>query len=167
MKLNPLEFSCLKATDYSIPPQSVHWLYFSVSVNVRVCQCIVRNTVFYSYQGWTKKTQFCPPTTRTVLHSFVLPPVPRQLTPPVTLLGSYCTLTSTLVGQHSTARLSMILASSGSSSSTAAFHNRTEFGTCSRARKGQITRVPGRLLQLNKKCPPLSTPTPHILWVLW
>lgn len=97
----------------------------------------------------------------------VLPPVPRQLKPPVTLLGSYCTLTSTLVGQHSTARLSMILASSGSSSSTAAFHNRTEFGTCSRARKGQITRVPGRLLQLNKKCPPLSTHTPHILWILW
>lgn len=47
-------------------------------------------------------------------------------------------LTSTLVGQHSTARLNMILASSGSSSSTAAFHNRTEFGTCSRARNGQI-----------------------------
>lgn len=46
-------------------------------------------------------------------------------------------LTSTLVGQHSTARLSMILASSGSSSSTAAFHKRTEFGTCSRAGKGQ------------------------------
>lgn len=46
-------------------------------------------------------------------------------------------LTSTLVGQHSTARLSMILASSGSSSSTAAFHKRTEFGTCSRAEKGQ------------------------------
>lgn len=46
-----------------------------------------------------------------------------------------CQLTSTLVGQHSTARLSIILASSGSSSSTAAFHKRTEFGTCSRARK--------------------------------
>lgn len=46
-------------------------------------------------------------------------------------------LTSTLVGQHSTARLSMILASSGSSNSTAAFHKRTEFGTCSRAREAK------------------------------
>lgn len=46
-----------------------------------------------------------------------------------------CARTSTLVGQHSTARLSMILASSGSSSSTAAFHKRTELGTCSRAEK--------------------------------
>merc|ERR1712012_580787 len=37
------------------------------------------------------------------------------------------------VGQHSTARPSIILASSGSSNSTASFHNRTELGICSRA----------------------------------
>lgn len=49
------------------------------------------------------------------------------------LYSTLLALTSTLVGQHSTARLSMILASSGSSNSTAAFHKRTEFGTCSRA----------------------------------
>ncbi len=40
---------------------------------------------------------------------------------------------STLVGQHSTDLLSRIRASSGSSSSTAAFHRRTELGTCSKA----------------------------------
>lgn len=51
------------------------------------------------------------------------------------LYFTFLKLTSTLVGQHSTARLSMILASSGSSNSTAAFHKRTEFGTCSRARE--------------------------------
>lgn len=45
------------------------------------------------------------------------------------------------MGQHSTARLSMIRASSGSSSSTAAFHKRTELGTCSSAGKGH-TRNP-------------------------
>ena len=41
--------------------------------------------------------------------------------------------TSTLVGQHSTARLNMMRASSSSSSSTAAFHSRTELGMCSSA----------------------------------
>lgn len=77
-------------------------------------------------------------------------------------------LTSTLVGQHSTARLSMILASSGSSSSTAAFHNRTEFGTCSSAGKGQITTVSGRYCQMDKKClPPYPHPLITNLWVLW
>ncbi len=44
-----------------------------------------------------------------------------------------CVCTSTLVGQHSTALLNMILASSGSSSSTAIFHKRTDFDTFSRA----------------------------------
>lgn len=44
--------------------------------------------------------------------------------------------TSTLVGQHSTALLSMILASSGSSSSTAVFHSRTDLETFSRAAQG-------------------------------
>lgn len=44
--------------------------------------------------------------------------------------------TSTLVGQHSTALLSMILASSGSSSSTAVFHSRTDLDTFSRAAEG-------------------------------
>lgn len=62
-------------------------------------------------------------------------------------------LTSTLVGQHSTARLSMILASSGSSSSTAAFHKRTEFGTCSRAGKGHTrNQVTERLKQKQDEC---------------
>lgn len=41
--------------------------------------------------------------------------------------------TSTLRGQHSTALLSKILASSGSSSSTKAFHSLTELGMFSRA----------------------------------
>ena len=44
-------------------------------------------------------------------------------------------LTSTLWGQHSTARLSIIRASSGSSNSTASFHKRTDFGICSKAGK--------------------------------
>ena len=43
-------------------------------------------------------------------------------------------ITSTLCGQHSTARVNNILASSGSSSSTAAFHNLTELGICSKAK---------------------------------
>ena len=43
-------------------------------------------------------------------------------------------ITSTLCGQHSTARVNNILASSGSSSSTAAFHNLTELGICSNAK---------------------------------
>lgn len=47
--------------------------------------------------------------------------------------------TSTLVGQHSTALLSMILASSGSSSSTAVFHNRTDLDTFSRA--AQVSKM--------------------------
>ena len=42
-------------------------------------------------------------------------------------------LTSTLVGQHSTALLSMICASSGPSSSTAAFQILTELGMFSSA----------------------------------
>ena len=37
------------------------------------------------------------------------------------------------VGQHSTARANIIRASSGSSSSTACFHKRTELGICSKA----------------------------------
>ena len=46
----------------------------------------------------------------------------------------YNLLTSTLVGQHSTALLNMICASSGPSSSTAAFQILTEFGMCSKAK---------------------------------
>lgn len=49
--------------------------------------------------------------------------------------------TSTLVGQHSTARLSIILASSSPSNSTAALHRRTEFGVCSRAAGKKIEKV--------------------------
>lgn len=49
--------------------------------------------------------------------------------------------TSTLVGQHSTALLSMILASSCSSSSTAVFHSRTDFDTFSRATWVTITQL--------------------------
>lgn len=49
--------------------------------------------------------------------------------------------TSTLVGQHSTALLSMILASSGSSSSTAVFHSRTDLDTFSRAAGVTVKQV--------------------------
>lgn len=65
---------------------------------------------------------------------------------------TFLKLTSTLVGQHSTARLSMILASSGSSSSTAAFHKRTEFGTCSRAGEAKTAMQIRRKKFTKEKC---------------
>jgi len=51
-------------------------------------------------------------------------------------------LTSTFVGQHSTARLNMMRASSSSSSSTADFHSATEFGTFSSAVSDTTTPQP-------------------------
>lgn len=50
-------------------------------------------------------------------------------------------LTSTLVGQHSTARLNIILASSSFSNSTACFQSLTEFGISSSAAINNIQSI--------------------------
>ena len=60
------------------------------------------------------------------------------------------TLTSTLVGQHSTALLNIILASSGPSSPTAAFQILTELGICSSAGKKKVLNRYVCLLLLTK-----------------